>query len=166
MLALWSSSYSLWYNQTVDWTALTARLISESCLITAQLCLTLVETIKRQCLNFIAIVYIVKVIKVDGDIILGGLMSVHGRHSRYVCGRLLPAIGVMATEAMLYTIDYVNNVDLIPGVRLGARIKDDCDRDAYGLDQSINFIQGADVLLRSIIRSLCRRWSTAVLTNC
>ncbi len=49
---------------------------------------------------------------------------------------------LQATEAMLYTVDRVNELNLIPGVRLGARIKDDCDRDIYGLEQSVDFIRG------------------------
>ena len=47
-----------------------------------------------------------------------------------------------ATEAMLYTVDKINEMDLIPGIKLGARIKDDCDRDIYGLEQSVDFIRG------------------------
>lgn len=85
---------------------------------------------------------IVKVATIDGDIVLGGLMMVHERHSQYVCGKVMPQGGIQATEAMLYTIDYINKAGLIPGVRLGARIKDDCDRDTYGLEQSIDFIRG------------------------
>lgn len=84
----------------------------------------------------------VKVATIDGDIVLGGLMMVHERHSQYVCGKVMPQGGIQATEAMLYTIDYINRAGLIPGVRLGARIKDDCDRDTYGLEQSIDFIRG------------------------
>ncbi len=44
---------------------------------------------------------------------------------------------------MLYTVERINAMDLIPGIRLGARIKDDCDRDIYGLEQSVDFIRGA-----------------------
>ena len=47
-----------------------------------------------------------------------------------------------ATEAMLFTVDKINDWNLIPGIKLGARIKDDCDRDIYGLEQSVDFIRG------------------------
>ena len=50
--------------------------------------------------------------------------------------------GVQATEAMLYTVDYINTNRIIPGVTLGVHIKDDCDRHIYGLEQSLDFIKG------------------------
>ncbi len=48
---------------------------------------------------------------------------------------------------MLYSIDYVNKAmgkhgDWIPGVKLGAHILDDCDKDTYGLEQAVDFIKG------------------------
>lgn len=80
---------------------------------------------------------------VDGNVTIGGLMMVHERHELLVCGKIMPQGGIQATEAMLYTIDVINARNLIPGVKLGARIKDDCDRDIYGLEQSVDFIRGA-----------------------
>ena len=50
--------------------------------------------------------------------------------------------GIQATEAMLYTLDYINANDIIPGVKLGVHIKDDCDDHIYGLEQSLDFIKG------------------------
>ena len=48
---------------------------------------------------------------------------------------------------MLYTIDYLNGVmrrrgQWIRGVKLGAHILDDCDKDTYGLEQAVDFIKG------------------------
>lgn len=44
---------------------------------------------------------------------------------------------------MLYTLDWLNNqTDFLPGIKLGAYVLDDCDRDTYGLEQSIDFIKG------------------------
>ncbi|KAI0238091.1 Metabotropic glutamate receptor 7, partial [Lamellibrachia satsuma] len=80
---------------------------------------------------------------VDGNVTIGGLMMVHERHELLVCGKIMPQGGIQATEAMLYTIDVINARNLIPGVKLGARIKDDCDRDIYGLEQSVDFIRGS-----------------------
>lgn len=37
---------------------------------------------------------------------------------------------------------WINENNVIPGIDLGARIKDDCDRDIYGLEQSVDFIRG------------------------
>ncbi|XP_063888044.1 LOW QUALITY PROTEIN: metabotropic glutamate receptor 6-like [Scylla paramamosain] len=85
-----------------------------------------------------------KVVTMDGDLILGGLMMVHERHNDVVCGPIMPQGGVQALEAMLYTLDFINDqVDFIPGVKLGAHILDDCDKDTYGLEQAVDFIKGS-----------------------
>uniref|UniRef100_A0A1I8J0Y6 G_PROTEIN_RECEP_F3_4 domain-containing protein n=1 Tax=Macrostomum lignano TaxID=282301 RepID=A0A1I8J0Y6_9PLAT len=78
-----------------------------------------------------------------GDIYLGGLMMVHSRSEDKVCGRVMHQGGLQALESMLFTIDYINQHDVIgDGIKLGSFIKDDCDRDTYGLDQSVDFIKG------------------------
>ena len=79
---------------------------------------------------------------IEGNITLGGLMMVHERDEQLICGKIMPQGGLQATEMMLYTVRRINEMGLIPGVRLGARIKDDCDRDIYGLEQSVDFIRG------------------------
>ena len=47
---------------------------------------------------------------------------------------------------MLYTVDRVNSSPdgtvLPPGVKMGAYILDDCDKDTYGLQQAVEFIKG------------------------
>ncbi len=67
---------------------------------------------------------------------------VHERDERITCGKIMPQGGLQATEAMLYTVEKINQIQLIPGIKLGALIKDDCDRDIYGLEQSLVFIKG------------------------
>ncbi len=79
---------------------------------------------------------------VEGDITIGGLMMVHERDEKMICGKIMPQGGLQAAEAMLYTLDQINARQVIPGVVLGARIKDDCDRDIYGLEQAVDFISG------------------------
>jgi metabotropic X receptor len=83
---------------------------------------------------------------IEGNITLGGLMMVHERDERLICGKIMPQGGLQATEMMIFTVRKINELNLIPGVRLGARIKDDCDRDIYGLEQSVDFIRGASFL--------------------
>ena len=83
-----------------------------------------------------------QVVVVEGNVTIGGLMMVHERDEDMICGKIMPQGGMQATEAMLYSVDYVNRRGIIPGIRLGARIKDDCDRDIYGLEQSVDFIRG------------------------
>ena len=43
---------------------------------------------------------------------------------------------------MLYTVDKVEQMGLLPGIRLGVHILDDCDKDTYGLEQAVDFIKG------------------------
>lgn len=80
---------------------------------------------------------------VEGDLVLGGLMMVHEREDRITCGRVMPQGGIQALEAMLYTLDTVNDRDIVPGVKIGAHILDDCDKDTYGLEMAVDFIKGA-----------------------
>ncbi|XP_076253195.1 mangetout isoform X1 [Rhynchophorus ferrugineus] len=82
---------------------------------------------------------------VEGDIILGGLMMVHEREDSVTCGPIMPQGGVQALEAMLYTLDRLNNAEnkLLPDIVLGAHILDDCDKDTYGLEMAVDFIKGS-----------------------
>lgn len=84
-----------------------------------------------------------KVAELPGEIYLGGLMMVHERAEEKICGSIMFQGGIQALEAMLFTIDKVNSrEDILPGVKLGAKLLDDCDKDTYGLEQSIDFIKG------------------------
>lgn len=82
-------------------------------------------------------------IRIDGDIILGGLFPVHSRGERGVpCGELKKEKGIHRLEAMLFAIDLINkDPELLPNVTLGARILDTCSRDTYALEQSLTFVQ-------------------------
>ncbi|XP_063335145.1 metabotropic glutamate receptor 8-like isoform X1 [Pelmatolapia mariae] len=82
-------------------------------------------------------------IRLDGDIILGGLFPVHSRGERGLpCGELKKEKGIHRLEAMLFAIDLINkDPDLLPNVTLGARILDTCSRDTYALEQSLTFVQ-------------------------
>uniref|UniRef100_A0A8C2AM74 Glutamate receptor, metabotropic 8a n=1 Tax=Cyprinus carpio TaxID=7962 RepID=A0A8C2AM74_CYPCA len=82
-------------------------------------------------------------IRLDGDIILGGLFPVHSRGERGVpCGELKKEKGIHRLEAMLFAIDLINkDPELLPNVTLGARILDTCSRDTYALEQSLTFVQ-------------------------
>ncbi|XP_049997605.1 metabotropic glutamate receptor 8 isoform X3 [Alexandromys fortis] len=82
-------------------------------------------------------------IRVDGDIILGGLFPVHAKGERGVpCGELKKEKGIHRLEAMLYAIDQINkDPDLLSNITLGVRILDTCSRDTYALEQSLTFVQ-------------------------
>ncbi|KAM9824649.1 metabotropic glutamate receptor 8 [Neosynchiropus ocellatus] len=82
-------------------------------------------------------------IRLDGDIVLGGLFPVHSRGDRGTpCGELKKEKGIHRLEAMMFAIDLINkDPDLLPNVTLGARILDTCSRDTYALEQSLTFVQ-------------------------
>ncbi|XP_006859404.1 PREDICTED: metabotropic glutamate receptor 8-like [Chrysochloris asiatica] len=82
-------------------------------------------------------------IRLDGDIILGGLFPVHAKGERGVpCGELKKEKGIHRLEAMLYAIDQINkDPDLLSNITLGVRILDTCSRDTYALEQSLTFVQ-------------------------
>lgn len=82
-------------------------------------------------------------IRLDGDIILGGLFPVHARGERGIpCGELKKEKGIHRLEAMLFAIDLINkDPELLPNMTLGARILDTCSRDTYALEQSLTFVQ-------------------------
>ncbi|CAL1267433.1 unnamed protein product [Larinioides sclopetarius] len=83
-----------------------------------------------------------RVAEIDGDIILGGLMMIHEREDQRICGPIMPQGGIQALECMLYTMDWVNDQrDFLPGIKLGAYVLDDCDKDTYGLEQAVDFIK-------------------------
>lgn len=79
---------------------------------------------------------------VEGDLVLGGLMMVHEREDTFTCGPVMPQGGIQALEAMLYTLDILNQREIVPGVKIGAHILDDCDNDTYGLEMAVDFIKG------------------------
>ncbi|XP_031349430.1 metabotropic glutamate receptor 2-like [Photinus pyralis] len=86
---------------------------------------------------------------VEGNLVLGGLMMVHEREDSVTCGPIMPQGGIQALEAMLYTLDRLNEpkTSFLPNITLGAHILDDCDKDTYGLEMAVDFIKGKDMLL-------------------
>jgi hypothetical protein len=81
--------------------------------------------------------------EVEGTIILGGLMMIHEREDKQICGPIQGQGGIQALECMLHTIDWINSrEDILPDITIGAYVLDDCDKDTYGLEQSVDFIKG------------------------
>lgn len=82
-------------------------------------------------------------VRLAGGLTLGGLFPVHARGAAgRACGPLKKEQGVHRLEAMLYALDRVNaDPELLPGVRLGARLLDTCSRDTYALEQALSFVQ-------------------------
>ena len=84
-----------------------------------------------------------KAIKLQGDIILGGLFPMHEKGmGGMTCGDIKEEKGIQRVEAMLYAIDKINSdPNLLPNITLGAHILDTCLRDTYALEQSLEFIK-------------------------
>uniref|UniRef100_A0A4W3GXP1 Metabotropic glutamate receptor 3 n=1 Tax=Callorhinchus milii TaxID=7868 RepID=A0A4W3GXP1_CALMI len=86
-----------------------------------------------------------KEIKIEGDLVLGGLFPVHEKGSGIEeCGRVNEDRGIQRLEAMLFAIDEINqDTYLLPGVKLGVHILDTCSRDTYALEQSLEFVRAS-----------------------
>uniref|UniRef100_A0A8C6VRZ0 Metabotropic glutamate receptor 3 n=1 Tax=Nothobranchius furzeri TaxID=105023 RepID=A0A8C6VRZ0_NOTFU len=84
-------------------------------------------------------------IRIEGDLVLGGLFPVHEKGSGMEeCGRVNEDRGIQRLEAMLFAIDRINNDNsLLPGVSLGVHILDTCSRDTYALEQALEFVRAS-----------------------
>ncbi|XP_062914238.1 metabotropic glutamate receptor 8-like isoform X2 [Mobula hypostoma] len=82
-------------------------------------------------------------IRLEGDLILGGLFPVHARGSSgTACGEIKKEKGIHRMEAMLHAVDQLNrDPDILTNITLGVRILDTCSRDTYALEQSLTFVQ-------------------------
>uniref|UniRef100_A0A8C9WEZ8 Metabotropic glutamate receptor 3 n=1 Tax=Scleropages formosus TaxID=113540 RepID=A0A8C9WEZ8_SCLFO len=86
-----------------------------------------------------------KEIKIDGDLVLGGLFPVHEKGvGMDECGRINEDRGIQRLEAMLFAVDEINrDPALLPGVALGVHILDTCSRDTYALEQALEFVRAS-----------------------
>lgn len=86
-----------------------------------------------------------KLLRISGDIILGGIFPMHEQVSGRTdspCGAVKEEKGVQRLEAMLYAIDEINkSPDILPNITLGALIIDSCSSDTYALEQSMEFVR-------------------------
>lgn len=81
-------------------------------------------------------------VKIDGDVILGGLFPVHEKGETSSCSSTIYNRGIQRLEAMLYAVDLINDDHkLLPNVTLGVNILDTCSKDTYALNQSLEFIR-------------------------
>ncbi|XP_013365940.1 PREDICTED: metabotropic glutamate receptor 3 [Chinchilla lanigera] len=86
-----------------------------------------------------------KEIKIEGDLVLGGLFPINEKGTGTEdCGRINEDRGIQRLEAMLFAIDEINKDSyLLPGVKLGVHILDTCSRDTYALEQSLEFVRAS-----------------------
>ena len=92
-----------------------------------------------------------KTAEVLGDLVIGGLFPIHEKGSLNVgssveerCGLINEDRGIQRVEAMLFAIDRINNdSSLLPGIKLGASIRDTCSLDTFALEQSLEFVRSS-----------------------
>lgn len=94
------------------------------------------------------------VARMDGDVIIGALFSVHHQPSaenvaERTCGEVREQYGIQRVEAMFHTLDRINaDPNLLPNVTLGCEIRDSCWHSSVALEQSIEFIRDSLISLR------------------
>ncbi|TRY83460.1 hypothetical protein DNTS_016205 [Danionella cerebrum] len=94
------------------------------------------------------------VARMDGDIIIGALFSVHHQPSaekvaERKCGEIREQYGIQRVEAMFYTLDRINaDPNLLPNITLGCEIRDSCWHSSVALEQSIEFIRDSLISIR------------------
>eukprot|EP00066_Takifugu_rubripes_P010614 XP_003978586.1 PREDICTED: metabotropic glutamate receptor 1-like [Takifugu rubripes] len=94
------------------------------------------------------------VARMDGDILIGALFSVHHQPSaekvaERKCGEIREQYGIQRVEAMFHTLDRINSDPyLLPNITLGCEIRDSCWHSSVALEQSIEFIRDSLISIR------------------
>ncbi|KAG7265840.1 hypothetical protein CRUP_010482 [Coryphaenoides rupestris] len=94
------------------------------------------------------------VARMDGDVIIGALFSVHHQPSaervaERKCGEIREQYGIQRVEAMFHALDRINaDPNLLPNVTLGCEIRDSCWHSSVALEQSIEFIRDSLISIR------------------
>lgn len=89
---------------------------------------------------------------INGDFVIGVLFPIHHQpptkqkkaSQGIVCGRIREQYGIQRVEVTLHTIDKINNDNfLLPNLKLGLEIRDECWYAPVALQQSIELIRDA-----------------------
>jgi hypothetical protein len=113
-------------------------------------------------------------IRIPGDIVVGGLFPMHehlvltdhggggaagaaaglgGGGLEFPCGAIKEEKGIQRLEAMLYALDLINDdPHILPNITIGAVILDTCSSDTHALDQSMEFVRSYMNKVRPSIR--------------
>ncbi|KAK7015134.1 hypothetical protein SK128_026155 [Halocaridina rubra] len=82
----------------------------------------------------------------DATVLIGALFPIHNSkrvNGMDTCSNILGEDGIQPLEAMLYTVDEINeNPDLLPGIKLGVLALDSCNSPSLALKQTLGFIKG------------------------
>lgn len=80
-------------------------------------------------------------LKMDGDLLLGGLFPIHSNLQGKKCLNIQEQDGIQALEAMKYSIKSVNeDSGLLPGIELGMVGVDTCESETVTLDNTLELI--------------------------
>ena len=84
----------------------------------------------------------------ESDILLGGLFPIHTDAAEgSACGSIRLERGIERMEAMLYALDLVNNDStLLPGLKVGFDIRDTCNSENIGLDESVDLVVAGNLV--------------------
>ena len=81
-----------------------------------------------------------------GDAMLGGLTVLHYKDSNDKCGLGFFPVGLGHAEAMIFTIEQINNdPSLLPNVTLGFDIRDYCETVSVAVKETYDFVRDADL---------------------
>ena len=86
----------------------------------------------------------------EKDFVIGGLFPIHS-DSEGQCGEVRQERGLERMEAMLFALDKINaDPALLPGLELGYDVRDTCNSETVGLDETIDLIiTGSELNLES-----------------
>ncbi|GJQ77085.1 hypothetical protein Trydic_g23656 [Trypoxylus dichotomus] len=92
-----------------------------------------------------------KVAFVNGDFVIGVLLPIHYApdserkkisQSNIECGRIREDYGIQRIEAVFHTLDTINNDSkLLPNIKLGVEIRDECWYAPVALQQSLELVR-------------------------
>ena len=90
-----------------------------------------------------------------GDAMLGGLTVLHYKDSNDKCGLGFFPVGLGHAEAMIFTIEQINNdPSLLPNVTLGFDIRDYCETVSVAVKETYEFVRDADLYYMYTNRNL------------
>ena len=87
-----------------------------------------------------------RILKKDGDVMVGGILNVHYRNSETSdqCNTF-SGIGLGNAEAVIYVIESINkNSTLLPNVTIGYDLRDCCRSNALAMEIAYDFMRDSD----------------------